>query len=151
MERSKTYFRMSFLVLILMLGSCTKVEKTTRKFIKEGRWCFTELTTNGDVINNLAKWDLYDCGDDVDFCSGLWTHANGSTAEFNWKFSTYSGDLEFFLTPGQKFDSNKATLQCSNLSGTYSVISESSNLYEFESYETNGFAGTHVYIKMEAE
>ena len=151
MEKGKTYFVMSFLALILLFGSCTKVEKTSRKFMKEGRWCFTDLEVNGDVIDNLAKWDVYSSEEEDAFNYGTWIHSNGSTAEFLWEFNKYSGDLQFLLSPEVKYDSNKASLQCSNLTGEYAVLSNSSNLFEFESYSTTGFSGTQVYIKMEEE
>lgn len=151
MERGWKCNVASFLVLFLLLSSCTKVEKTTRKFMKEGRWYFTDLMTDGASVNNLAKWDIYTCDEGAEYCTGLWTHSNGTTAEFYWKFNKYSGDLEFLLSPDLKYDTNKASLQCNNLAGEYIVINSTSNEFELQSDQTKGYPGVQVYIKMTTE
>lgn len=134
--------------MALILGACSKVDKTTRKFMKEGRWEFDELTAEGKPIDNLAKWDITTCEDSEGYCPGTWIHADGTTAPFFWMFDKYNGDLSFYLSPEIKVDQNRAAIQCYNLAGTYQVVSSSSDMFEFQSMESRGYPQTLVYFSM---
>lgn len=151
MEKKRTYRFVSFLVMVIIFWSCSKIERTNRKFMKDGPWTFTELTIGGDANENLSTWYINSCGTTDGFCPGSWMHSNGSTAEFFWDFDNYNGNLIFQLSDDVQFDSNKASLQCFNLQGEYEILSSSSKAFELQTNSANGYPQTTVYIKMEAE
>ena len=103
MERKKIYMALSFCVIGFFLWSCSKIEKDTRKFMNEGRRTFEELLTEGDLTDNLPHWDLGSTENDLGYKTGVWTHANGTSADFFWQFNAY-GNLDFYLDPEVKVD-----------------------------------------------
>ncbi len=134
-------------VFSLSFNACTKVEKQApNHFIKKTSWSVTKLTIGNDNIESLPKWDL--ATDETG--KAIWNHAGGSHSNFYWSFSKNYNTFEFYVDvndPANKI--NQAYKQCENLSGKYKVLTNKKNLFEFESYETTGYVGPRVYIKIE--
>jgi len=135
------------LIISLSFSACTKVEKQApNHFIKKSSWSATKLTIGYDEIESLPKWDLAT----GEIGKAIWNHAGGSHSRFYWSFSKKFNNFEFYVDvndPANKI--NQAYKQCQNLSGKYKVITNNKNLFEFESYETTGYVGPRVYIKIE--
>ncbi|MBD3636394.1 MAG: hypothetical protein HUJ25_03555 [Crocinitomicaceae bacterium] len=142
-----------FLLATLFFGfitACTKTEMRTNKLVKQGRWMVTELEIGTNSISVLPKWNLPTEPLDNQYATGMWTHADGSQVDFKWKFDQYDGTFTFIVDPALSPDSSeKAYVQCNNLAGTYTVLTDKKKLFEFESNSTNGYGTLPVYIKIE--
>jgi len=143
--------RLLFLGLLIIISSCNKVEKTVpRHFAEKPNWSFTELTIGYDKIESHPSWEIEYQPNHNGYMNGTWIHANGTKNYFEWKFSTNYAKFEFKVKPLQYNEKESAAYyQCYNLSGTYKVLTNKKNLYEFESNHTNGYIGPRVYIKIE--
>jgi hypothetical protein len=134
-------------VISLSFNACTKVEKQApNHFVKKSSWSVTKLTIGNDNIESLPKWDL----ETEETGKAIWCHAGGTYSSFFWSFSKNFNTFEFYVDvndPANKI--NQAYKQCENLSGKYKVITDKKNLFEFESFETKGYVGPRVYIKIE--
>lgn len=148
---SRQLYRL-LLATVLLIGSvgCTKSETRTKRLLKQGRWMFTELEIGSNSNSLLPKWDIKEEPLEKDFAQATWTHYDGSSCKFLWRFDYYSGTFSFQIDDSvSQDDSAKAFIQCSNLSGSYFILNDKRNLFEFESFETQGYPGIRVYIKME--
>jgi hypothetical protein len=134
------------LVLTIAISSCTKVEKQApNNFIKKDNWSVTKLTIGHDDINSLPTWNLETETDGM----AIWHHSGNSNATFFWSFSKNFNTFSFYVDADPANKINQAYKQCQNLSGTYSVLTNKKGLFEFESYDTYGYKGPRVYIKIE--
>lgn len=131
----------------LSFNACTKVDKQApNHFIKKTEWTVTQLTIGNDDISSLPKWDL----NTDESGKAVWYHAGGSHSNFYWSFSKNNNSFTFSVDvndPSNKI--NQAYKQCENLSGKYKVLTNKKGLFEFESYETIGYVGPRVYIRIE--
>ncbi|UKN01417.1 hypothetical protein K6119_16955 [Paracrocinitomix mangrovi] len=152
METKRTYPIAMAIMFILLLASCTKTQTRTNKFMKQGRWQLTALSIGTNDITLLPSWDIGESNDSKAFSPAVWNHYDGSKSNFSWRFN-YNGGTFTFQANEQPTGDNppKANIQCNNLAGTYQVITEKKNLFEFESTETVGYPGVSVYIRMEPQ
>lgn len=130
-----------------IFSSCDKVEKKApNSFTKQSVWTMTELSIGYDDISSLAVWEITSFEDGT----AIWRHSNGTYVSFKWSFSTNASKLTFHLDYDDKTNKvNQAYSQCENLSGTYKVLTSKNGLYEIESYETTGYVGPRVFIRLE--
>lgn len=137
------------LVVFTALG-CSKPKMNSRIFGKQGDWKVTLLDINGNSTSTLPSWKVEESKDVHVFTKGVWKHEDGSTAQFKWRFNYYLGSFSFAIndTVPQE-DNSKAFIQCSNLSGEYSIITDKRKLFEFESISTNGYGNQAVFIQLE--
>ncbi|MEX1003668.1 MAG: hypothetical protein WDZ35_16230 [Crocinitomicaceae bacterium] len=152
MKTQKTY---SFLLALLFFGfitACTKSEIRTNKLVKQGQWVVAELKIGTNNITSLPRWNLPTAPLDNEFATGIWAHSNGSQVDFNWQFDNSTGTFTFMPDPAVSTDnSDRAYVQCNNLAGTYTVLTEKKDLFEFESSEAKGYTGLVVYIRLEPQ
>lgn len=150
MEKKKIYRLVLVLALGVLLIACTKSEVRSKKLIKQGRWMMTQLEIGSNNVINLPHWDLESVEDTKQFAPGTWFHYDGSEAAFNWRFDYYEGTFSFKIDQSVEQDHmSKAYIQCENLSGAYTIITDKSNLFEFESTETYGYASVRVFIQIQ--
>jgi hypothetical protein len=150
MANKNTYrFVLAFLLMILFIG-CTKSDVRSKKLIKKGRWIVTQLDIGTNEVTLIPKWYFPTSPEDKQFATATWTHFNSSTAEFRWRFDYYEGTFTFMIDQSVSQDeSTKAYIQCDNLSGSYTILTDKSKLFEFESTETMGYPGVSVFIQIQ--
>ncbi|MGV6860200.1 MAG: hypothetical protein ACWA41_00420 [Putridiphycobacter sp.] len=137
---------LTLLVIGAWLSACTKVEKQApNNFVRQNVWEIMSLTIGGDEIPSHPTWDLSTEESGV----AIWQHAGGTHARFYWSFSPNYNAFEFHVDQSPENKVNQAFKQCDNLSGKYKVLTNKKGLFEFESYETKGYVGPRVYLKME--
>lgn len=150
MEKKRTYPLLLALLMIGFLFACTKSEVRTNKILKHGDWQVTEMLIGTQNITTVPKWRLDEPTEDGAFSTGTWTHYNGTTANFKWRFDPYVGSFTFSVDNTIPQDKQvKAYIQCNNLAGEYSVLKDKSKMFEFESVSTYGYSGTNLFIRIE--
>lgn len=145
MERRVTIATIGAVILFLGVTSCDKVERKTKKFIKEGPWVMDSLMAGNNEIDDLPNWYIAPCAGDQDYCFGAWDHKNGSSSNFFWKFSNMGGNFEL-IADTNSIQTTMAYAQCLNFSGEYKVKKSKRNTFHFESVSTIGYPGTLVTI-----
>ena len=147
----KRKYRLIIVVLLLgFIGACTKSVVRANKLTKQQRWVFTQLDIGSTKVTQFPKWDLPNEPIDKEFVQGTWTHHDGSSCKFLWRFDYYEGTFSFKVDANVSQDENaKAYLQCNNLSGSYKVITEKNKLFEFETYEAKSYQGVRVFIQIQ--
>jgi len=127
-----------------------KSEVNANRLMKKGRWMVTQLDIGTNEVSILPKWDIGDQADPKAFAPATWIHYDGSEAAFKWRFDYYEGTFTFLLDQSvTQDDSQKAYIQCNNLSGSYEILTDKKNLFEFQSLETNGYQGVNVFIQLQ--
>lgn len=145
MERwAKQVLSLVLIFTLLVLSSCDKTKSAQKKFIKEGRWVATEISTENISVDKLPNLDINSCDDQTNFCTGVWRHPFGSYCKFNWKFSNLGGDFEFYTDTLSSEPESMAYSQCLNFSGVYKVKKSKRNEFHFESKATKGYPGVMV-------
>lgn len=149
----KTWWRYRVVLLILLFGlliACSKSEVRAKKLTGQDRWIFTELRIGNSTISQFPKWKLPNEPLDKEFVQGVWTHYDGSSCSFLWRFDYYEGSFSFMPDPAVIQDPNdKAYIQCDNLSGSYIVLTEKKKLFEFETLEASGYPGVNIFIQIQ--
>lgn len=149
MKKSSSYRVVLLLILILLLVGCKKYEMDSNRFAKQGSWEFSELLIDDNNVSALPRWHVEKPVKAGEFATGIWMHHNGSSAQFLWRFENYSRSFEFELVKEEGDDSvSKACLQCANLAGKYTILSNKKKLYEFQSIQTNGYGELPVFIQL---
>ena len=152
MERwAKQTLSLVFILAVLILVGCDKTKSAQKKFMKEGRWVVTEISTDNYSVDKLPNLDINTCDDQTQFCTGVWRHPLGSNCTFNWKFSNLGGDFEYYVDSLNNEPESMAYSQCSNFSGVYKVKKSKRNQFHFESKTTKGYPGIVVTLLLEAE
>ena len=149
MEKRRAYRVVCWVLFTVLISSCQKNEVDTNRFVKQGRWQMTilQIGTNGNSM--LPKWEIDPSDDPLQYGTGTWIHKDGSRAQFKWIFEHYDYTFTFYPVNSAEQDAScKAYLQCSNLAGTYDIITDKNKLFEFESYETDGYPGISVFIQL---
>ena len=150
MDIKLTYRFFSIVLLLILISACTKSEMRAKKLANHDKWIFTEHRIGSLSIDQFPKWEITNSPVNNEFVQAKWKHHNGSTCLFKWRFDSYSGTFEFLVDHAVEQDEEaKAYLQCSNLSGTYIVLKEKSNLFEFESTDANGYPDLTVFIQIQ--
>ena len=146
MERRETIAIIGAVILFLGVTSCDKVERKTKKFIKEGHWVMDSLMVGTNEIDDLPTWYISPCENHEDYCLGTWNHKNGSNTNFYWKFSNMGGNFELISDSMETEITTMAYAQCLNFSGEYKVKKSKRNTFHFESVATDGYPGIFVTI-----
>lgn len=151
MEKTKYYILLWLTGLFFIVSSCDKTQIAGKRFIKEGRWCVTELTAGTTSFTKLPKWSISACENQEEYCTAIWEHQGGSTTTFFWKFYNIGGNFSLFVDPGETDTGTMAYSQCRNFSGEYKVIENNRNGFQFESEESVGYPGKLVKIVLTAQ
>lgn len=146
--------KLILLLSIIILISCNKIERYSKRLQKGDEWEVREVSINGENQQIFGTW--YIEGDDI--------YNTISTAL--WKYSKYTDpDALFewqFLEKGKNFQLNYKQLceECSGdslddldyiahaISGKYQVIKCSRKKIELRSEETVGYINSTVSIKL---
>ncbi|WP_159038362.1 hypothetical protein [Brumimicrobium mesophilum] len=142
-----------FVVTLLLVSSCNKEKRFSKKLMKGDNWTITNLTVDDESYGYYGNWlveqdvNIYDSIPKIQ-----WT-SNGENATFQWQFQDKGKTFEIVYkdptcvnctTPPEDLD-----FQCYFLSGKYEVIKHKKDLMEFNSLNTIGFKGKEVKIKIE--
>ena len=138
----------AFIISNLAIVSCNKT-KQNAKTLQGTTWNMTALTIDGIADTNLAELEFGEGNIYKEVLTGKW-HSEGHS------HGTSSAEVSFawqFRDKGKTFEiSNQSegedALQCSQLSGIYTVESSTKTEYEFSSNSTIGYNGKKVVMKM---
>lgn len=134
----------------VVLVGCSKPQQNSNNFGKQTNWNVTILDINSNSTSSLPSWTVEESTDVHAFTPGVWKHEDGSSAHFKWRFNYYLGSFSFSIDQNVEQDDNsKAFMQCDNLSGEYSIITDKKKLFEFESISTNGYGAQQVFIQLQ--
>ncbi|MEX1190877.1 MAG: hypothetical protein WEA99_02805 [Brumimicrobium sp.] len=143
------------LTLSILFCSCDKNKRVSKRLFKPGSWELTELSVNGNnIVTNLPKWVINNCEIYDETCSGEW-HYESDVSEFYWQFNDKANTftLSRVVDPAncEDFYTAEVEQQTYHFSGEYKVIEHKRKSMTFESYQTFGFEGEKVVIKIKRE
>jgi hypothetical protein len=153
----KSVFILSVIVAAtVLLGSCNKTNRSTKRLIKAGEWAVTECSVAGVNEAELPKWEISDCDPYEAVCMGKWENEEGGHAEFAWQFNN-KGETFVISHQAEEHEgehehdhaSEEAAEQAYHFSGTYTVVESSKTKMRFESTETVGYPGQTAVIVIE--
>ncbi len=138
------------LAAIGLLPTCTKTDVAFNKFGDRGIWNVTLIDDFSGTLFALPVLRVSNCKPEYDeYCEGTFDHAAGTSTAFKWHFG-YSGSyFEMYPVNPEPTEINQAWQQCYNLSGKYDVIKLHSAKFEIESYDTQGYPGKRIFIRMQ--
>jgi hypothetical protein len=146
-------FITSILFLSILLLSCNKEKRFSKKLMKGETWKIVSLTVDGDYYSPYGTWlvtqdvNIYDSVPSVQWSS------NGQNATFQWQFQDKGKTFEISYkdptcincsTPPEDLD-----FQCYYLSGKYEVDLHKKDRMRFVSSNTIGFPGKKVEISID--
>jgi len=139
------------LAFTIAITSCNKTKQNAKIF--EGTtWIVTSLTIDGVADTALPELEFGEGDIYKEVLTGLWhntghTHGTGAAEiKFAWQFRDKGKTFEI----SNQSEGDDA-IQCSQLSGVYTVNSKEVNGYEISSAATIGYNGKKVIIKMKKE
>jgi hypothetical protein len=137
------------LFILFAVVSCRKSEVNTKNLGKQGRWNVTFMDIGTNSVASLPTLHFDESLDPEVFTKGSWTHDDNSSAGFKWRFNYFAGSFSILIDANIEQDpATKAFIQCTNLSGEYSIITEKSKLFEFESISSEGYGAIPVFIRI---
>jgi len=151
----KSFLLFSFVALAaVMLSSCNKTNKATKRLIKAGEWKVTECSIDGTNEEELPTWDISDCDPYEAVCIAKWENDEGGHAEFAWQFNkkgeefTISHQAEEGEHEHNHADEEVAE-QSYKFSGVYTVTESSKTKMRFTSTTAVGAPGQTAVIVIE--
>jgi hypothetical protein len=147
---------MKLIATILLLGiivvSCNKDKRASKRLIKPGEWEVTKITIGDSSISNLPIWAIQECDIYEDLCEGDWK-LDGNTSSFYWQFNDKAKEfvLSRVVAPEdcEDFYTVEVEQHTYKFSGRYKVLETSKSKKIFESTNTIGFEGELVRIEIE--
>ncbi len=144
--------RFFFIIIILVLGSCTKDKRISQCFWKGETWQLSSVTVDDVTMLENTQWEINKCDIYDELCESVWISENGDVSNFNWQFNEKA--KEFKLARVSKGDTickscNESDYYSHNFSGTYQVIKAKKKEMIFESETTVGYAGQKVRLVLQ--
>jgi hypothetical protein len=144
--------RFLFLIILLLL-SCNKEPRFSKKLMKGETWKISGLTVDDEYYGYYGNWLVTQDVNIYDSVPSIEWSGNGQTAMFQWQFQDKGKTFEISYkdptcvncsTPPEDLD-----LQCYYLSGKYEVEVHKKDKMRFLSNNTIGFPGQKVVISID--
>lgn len=142
------------IVLAIIFAACDKNKRASKRFMKPGNWKFVELSVDGSPISPPQYISVDDCDIYDTLCSATWDRGEEFSRiywQFNDKAELFSISRIVDTADCEDFYTEVAEQQTYRFSGDYKVLESKRKSKIFESYETNGYPGEKVLIKLEWE
>lgn len=148
----KTIVRLTFSIALLVFATSCNKNKINSKTLQGTTWNFTSLTIDGVADSNLAELEFGEGNIYKEILTGKWHnygHSHGAAepeVNFVWQFRDKGKTFEI-----SNQSEGEDAVQCSMLSGVYTVDENSKTEYIISSNATIGYNGKTIIIKMKKE
>ena len=140
------------LLTAILFTSCDKNKRASKRFMRPGKWKFVELSVDGSPISQpqyikVEECDIYDT-----LCMATWDRGEEFSRiywQFNDKAERFSISRIVDTADCADFYTELAEQQTYRFSGDYKVLETKRKSKVFESYETLGYPGDKVLIRLE--
>lgn len=143
----------SILVIIaIIFTACDKNKRASKRFMRPGKWKFVELSVDGSPISQPQYIQVDDCDIYDTLCTATWDRGeefSGVYWQFNDKAERFTISRMIDTADCENFYTELAEQQTYNFSGDYKVLETKRKSKVFESYETFGYPGKKVLIRLE--
>src|SRR5690554_5717994 len=139
---------------VFFLAACDKNKRASKRLMKAGTWEVVELSVDGQNISPLPVWEINDCDIYETLCTATW-NLEGKQSQFYWQFNEKAElfTISRIVAPEdcEDFYTEEVEQQTFNFSGEYDVTENKRKSKTFESYNTIGFEGQKVVIRVKAD
>lgn len=140
------------LVIVIIFASCDKNKRASKRFMRPGKWKFVELSVDGSPISPPEYIAVDDCDIYDTICTATWDRGEEFSEvywQFNDKAERFTISRMIDTADCDNFYTELAEQQTHDFSGDYKVIETKRKRKVFESYETLGYPGQKVLIRLE--
>lgn len=141
------------LFITLLLFSCDKDKRASKRFMNAGTWLVKSFTVDGETLPGTNSfWIISRCDIYETTCTGNW-RLEDATSGFYWQFNEKAQvfTLARIVAPEdcEDFYTKPIEQLTYNLSGTYKVVETKRRRKVFESRETIGYEGKTIRLELE--
>src|SRR5690554_7236827 len=137
-----------------LLTTCEKNKRESKHLKKAGNRKVKELSVDGVSQTLIPTWEIQDCDIYETVCEGTWT-SDTTQSQFYWQFNdkaqTFTISRVVAPEDCEDFYTEEVEQQTFNFSGEYDVTENKRKSKTFESYNTIGFEGQKVVIRVKAD
>ena len=147
----KYKYIISFLLLAVVLQSCDKNKRASKRLMDPGRWVLTDIQVAGEKFDNHIEWEVAPCEIYEESCEAHWLFDGNSSRiywQFNDKAETFTISRAFESTDTSEYYTTEAKVQAYRFSGEYQVLTRKRKQMRFQSTQTEGYSGETVVIEI---